>query len=491
MAKLRRSKLLISTQRSSISVTSKQTIVAQVRELFPVWKASVGQAAVMDRWYYNELIAADMPEMPEKTPQDLQSLQAASPTAWAKMIADSLSQDLIVDGVRQRDNGDDAPAYSLWQQNSMDGRQKALHDGVVRHGKAFNLVGRAVGRLDGKRTAFIRSKSALTFDAFYRDDFDEWPEFAIDANLQHNTDGSRVWRIDFYDEDAWHRLSCPDNDLSKMEYIDYEPHQMNVCPVVRFAPNLDLVGRSMGEIEPYITLFKRINQSTFDRLVVQRHGAFVIRWLAGIEAPATEAEKRAAALALSMTDLLMIPSEHGKAGSLPATPLDGYIRSRESDIRDLSGVSQTPSFHMLGLSDNVGADGLAAAEASHMRKADVWKISLGESHEASMRLGGYAAGNSDIAADFQSRVHWRDTTKQSFQSLAQGLGTLASQLGIPGEALWDRIPGWEQPDTERARQLQEEVRAQQQLEADLAAQQQADAAQQQGAVSSGNGAQSG
>ena len=485
MPTLRKTTKLISTQRLGDAPERKGSIAEQVSEIFQPWKQSTEKAAEMDRWYYNELAPGDLPILPRKTPTDIADLRAASPTGWAKMISDSLTQDFIVDGIRQRNNGDPAPAQRLWQQNSLDARQRPVHDGAIRHGKAFNLVGKAVGRLDGKPTAFIRGKSARSFDAFYRDDFDEWPEFALEGVMQLDEDGTKRWRFDFYDEGYWHRLTS-EVDGSKMTYIDYEPHEMGICPVVRAAPNIALDGRCIGEIEPYITLFKRINQSTMDRLVVQRFGAFIIRWLAGIAAPATKEERDAAALALSVTDLLIIPSEQGKAGALPATPLDGYIRSREADIRDLSAVSQTASFHMLGLSDNVGSEGLAAAEASHSRKGDLWKVSLGEFWEASTRLAGHAAGQPEIAADFESRVHWKDTTKQSFQSLAQGLGGLATQLGIPGEALWDRVPGWEQSDTEFAKRLRDALEAKAQMDADLEAERQGEIASKSAKATGGN-----
>jgi len=468
MVQPRTTRALVSTQRSELKVTRASSVVGQVSELFPLWRASCEEAKVYERWYRNNLTPRDLPKLPNKAGKDIKDLRDESPTSWAKMIADSLSQDFIADGIRMTASGDMSPAYQLWQRNGLDSRQKPVHDGVIRHGKAFNLIGSAVGRLDGKRTAFIRGKSALNCDAFFRDDFDEYPDVFIEGQLQTNVDGSKQWRIDFWDDVAHHWLSC-EQDGSKMEYITYEPHGMGLCPVVRAAGNIDLTGRTIGEIEPYITLFRRINQSTMDRLVVQRFGAFVVRWIAGIEEPETDELKRAAAIALSMTDLLVSGSGDTKFGSLPATPLDGYIKSREADIRDLSAVSQTASFHMLGLSDNVGAEGLAAAEASHARKGELWKISLGEFWETSLRLAGFAAGLPEVASDFESRMHWKDTRTQSFQSLAQGLGTLATQLGIPGEALWSRIPDWEAPDTVNAKRIATEMAAQAAVEAALAA----------------------
>lgn len=468
---------LIATQRPRPDRNG--TITALVSELFEPWRASCERAEGLERWYRNELKVEDVPRLPSRVRDDIKDLRDFSVTPWAKMIADSMSQDMIVDGIRQKNNGNAAPGTRLWQQNGLDARQKPLHDGVARHGKAFNLVGAAVGRLDRKRTAFIRGKSALTCDAFFRDDFDEYPDYFLEGHQVVNSDNTRGWALDFWDDGAHHWLTC-ELDGSKMTYIAYEPHDMQICPVVRFAPDIDLTGRVAGEIEPYITLYKRINQSTMDRLTVQRYGAFVIRWISGIDKPPTQAEADAAAIALSMTDLLMIPpgkdgNSSGRAGSLPATPLDGYIRSREADIRDLAATSHTPSFQMLGLSDNVGAEGLAAAKDAHDRKSNLWRTSLGESHEASMRLAGQAAGDDEIASDFESRVHWKNVRPHSFQSLAEGLGILADKLGIPGEVLWSRIDDWEEADTQQAKALAEQVKREEEMDAELAVQRQIEA----------------
>lgn len=466
MAKQISRRKLISSQRLDDSASSKTNIVAQAKELFPLLQESTERAAEWERWYRDEHDGhedSDLPVLPPNTPGSVEDLRDFSPTPWGKMISDGMSQDLILENVRQKSSGADAPGMRLWQQNGLDSRQKPVHDGAIRHGKAFNLIGKAYGRLDGLPTAFIRGKSALVSDAFFRDDFDEYPEFFMERHLQRDDDGSRRWRIDFFDDSRWHRLTC-EEDGSHWQYIDYEYHEMNICPVVRLAGNLDLNGRATGEIEPYVKLFKRINQGTMDRLVVQRHGAHLLRWISSaLQRPALDAEARAAAIALGLTDLMMLPPD-ASAGTFAGTPLDGYVSAREADVRDLSATSQTPSFHMLGLSDNVGAEGLAAAEASHMRKIELWKTAGGEFWETSLRLGGWAAGIPEIANDFESRAHWKDTSAQSFQSFAQGLQTLAEGLGIPGEVLWPRV--LEQPDIEQAKKLKlaEEAKAEEEAE---------------------------
>lgn len=488
MAEQKKRRRWISSQRLDDSASSKSGVLEQAKELFPLLKESVERAEEWERWYRSEHdrhTTTDLPVLPPNTPGSVEDLREFSPTPWGKMIADGMSQDLILENIRQKNSGADAPGMRLWQQNGLDARQKPVHDGAIRHGKAFNLIGKAVGRLDGKPTAFIRGKSALVADAFFRDDFDEFPEFYMERQLQRDADGTRRWRIDFLDDSRWHRLTCRE-DGSKWEYIEYEDHEMGICPVVRLAGNIDLTGRCTGEIEPYVKLFKRINQGTMDRLVVQRHGAHLLRWITGVAEPKTDKERnelRAAAQALGLTDLMMLPKD-ATAGTFAATQLDGYIKAREADIRDLSATSQTPSFHMLGLSDNVGAEGLAAAEASHMRKIELWKTAGGEFWETSVRLGGWAAGEQAIAEDFESRAHWKDTSAQSFQSLAQGLQSLAEGLGIPGEVLWPRV--LEQPDIERALKVRKREEAKAATEVEEAQARQIELQQAKGAPADGD-----
>ena len=466
MARLRRSKLLISTQKLGTSVTSKRSVVGQVKELFPIWIANRQRMQVLDAWLHCELTEEMLPVMPDKATDEFKRLRQTAPTPYGRLIVQSSSQNLIVDDIRMSAADASSPAYELWQRNGLDSRQVPVHEGALGLGQSYNLVLPAIGRLDGKPTAAIRGKSAIRALGFYRDDFDEYPEFFLEGEPQVDEDGTQRWRLDFYDDFAHHRLTC-EWDGTDMAYTDFEPHGMDLCPVVRFANTIDLDGRVVGEVAPFITVFARIDQDTQDRLVVQRWGAWAVRTIAGMNEPATDAEKAAARIALGIGDFMVSEDPKTKFGSLPATDMRPHLEARDRDVRDLAAVSQTPSYHLLGLSDNVGAEGLAAAEAAHMRKLDVRKQGFGNSWISSLRLGGHAMGNPEIANDFESRAHWKNTRTDSFQSLTQALGNLATSLGIPPELLVNRIPDWTQVDTAEMKRLVEKVKAEAQQDAEM------------------------
>ena len=52
-------------------------------------------------------------------------------------------------------------------------------------------------------------------------------------------------------------------------------------------------------------------------------------------------------------------------------------------------------------------------------------------------------------ADPASQVRWRDTESRALAATVDALGKMASQLDIPVQELWERIPGVTQQDIER------------------------------------------
>jgi hypothetical protein len=287
--------------------------------------------------------------------------------------------------------------------------------------------------------------------AFYEDPAaDDLPVVAIH---DLGTKGGRH-TVEVWDELAVWKCTKDGNDKN-WQATDPQIHDLGVCPVVRYCNSLDLEGRSDGEVEPYIPTAARIDQTTFDRLVVQRFASWVVRTIAGMTPP-TDADPETTKVRLRAEDLLIAEDPDTKFGSLPATQLDGFIAAQKADVHALAAVSQTPAHELLGDMVNLSAEALAAARASQTAKVEERKHLFGEAHEQMLRLAALAAGDTDGAQDFGAQVRWRDTEIRSLAQAADALGKLATMLGVPSEILWEKIPGFTDQDLERARVLAQE-----------------------------------
>lgn len=450
-----------------MTLLNKAGAIAMAREHFHEFLAQREAAQVSEDWIRGKNA---QPSKPLQATREYNELQDRAPTPWLGLVVTSVAQSLYVEGHRPKQGREDSAVWKrLWQANGMDARQIPVHRGALGHGLAFVKAKGGLNQLTGEKVTQFRGISALRMCAFYQDlVLDEFPMFTLEAEPE-KIDGNLGWRVYLTDEDAEYELVTASTDgKEKWTYITHETHAAGVPPVVRFANNLDLEGQSHSDIAPFIPLASRIDQDTFDRLIVQRFGSWKVRYIAGMAKPSTEEATRLQALALRVEDLLVSPSHETRFGTLDATDLEGFIKARDADIRDLAAVTQTPPHHLLGLSPNVSAEGLVEAQAGLMRKVDERKHLFGESWERVLRLGAHMSGMKDEAADFESQMLWKDTESRSLAQSADALGKLAQMLGVPFEMLWERIPGWTSKDTEDAKKILEEQRKADMLMQELA-----------------------
>lgn len=441
--------------------------ITLAREHFAEFLEQRETAMIADKWIRGE---NSRPSRPTDPTREYKELEARSPTPWLGLVVTAVAQSLYCEGHRPKDGREDSRVWKkLWQPNGMDSRQIALHRGALGHGVAFGRSRKGTSMLDGSDMIQMKGHSAMNMAAFYQDPaLDEYPMFAIAAEPEIIS-GSAGWRVFVTDEVADYELVTEDvRGQDKWTFIQHVRHDVGVTPIVRFANNPDLEGNTASDILPFIPIASRIDQDTFDRLIVQRFGSWKVRYIAGMAKPNSAEAARLQALALRVEDLLISENHETRFGTLDATPLDGYISARDADIRDLAAVTQTPPHHLLGLAPNVGVEGMVEAQAGLMRKVDERKHLFGESHERWLRLGAHMLGLEEEAKDFQSQIWWKDTESRSLAQSADALGKLASQLGVPYEMLWERIPGWTSKDTEDAKKLVEEAKAEAMLEQELA-----------------------
>lgn len=476
-------------------VTKQGTVLAQAKANMPAFLVQRARTIILDAWTRGEqdkltdradIGQFDLPNnwlpgiyKPASVNEEYNDLETRTPTPWAGLVVTSVAQMVYVDGVRAKNSQDNLKVWETWQRNEWDAWQISLHRAVVAHGVAFATVVPSKDPLTGDKMARMTAYSADKMSAFYDDPQDQWPAFAMRCEPTRDALGRKDgWMVFFYDETAIHRISCRGDgqDLADWTYIDHETHPFPVPPVVRYANRLDLNGRATGEVEPIIPMLRRIDQGTFDRLITQRFGAWKIRYIAGMAKPSKASDAQAEKLRLRIEDLLIAEDKDTKFGTLDSTDLNQFLATDSQDLRALSAISQTPPHHLLGVSSNLQAEALAAAEAGLLRKAGDFRTICGESHEKLLRLTALANGDETEASMFDMEVQWRDTESRSLVQTINALALAATGLKIPVEMLWSRIPGWTDQDTARAKALVESGDMIDAVMAALEADQQAEAA---------------
>ena len=405
--------------------------------------------------------------VPKEATKEYRMLVDQSRFNLMPLVVTTLAQNLYVDGYRAtgtngRPEGGNSPSWdSVWQPNRLDARQAALHRGAIKYGTSYATV------LPGDRAPVVTPWSPLWLTALYEDPInDEWPRYAMTVSdpmalqgrpLDHQISevlGGPTVRV--YDETHVYDVEV-DTRGNTIRAGAIGEHGLGVTPVVRYRGKIDDDGISLGEVEPLLPAQRQLNQTTFSLLMTTQYQAFRQRWATGMAIELDDDGNPLEPWNSSVQAVWQNESPDGRFGDFAETNLSGYLDSRDRSILFMSAVAQIPPHNMLagnGIS-NISAEALAALESAHRRNVTEHQTAFGESHEQLLRLGALAMGDPAGWEDTSAQVVWRDTTPRSLAQIADALGKLATLLGIPEEALWERIPGVTDQDIERWRALKE------------------------------------
>ncbi len=380
----------------------------------------------------------------------------ASQTNYLPLILDVYSQALKVKNF-YTSQSEESSAWQWWIRNQMNARQTGLHRAVLQYGTGYAITSRGEGNTPIISLASPRQMVTLYGESFYWPGeagvSTEWPMLA--AEIKHN-------RIRMWDEENvyffgarnapknatdWKQLTW--NSASNLEFIESRPHGIGNVPVVRYEDRMLLDGEEQhGIIEPLISMQKRLDMTNWEQGNTQWVSAFKQRYVIGW-APNEETSARMKA---SDTWWINADAQKVKAGQFEETDFTGYTEAKQATLRDMTAIAQIPP-QMAGANaiSNVSADGLASMENARDNKASEIRTSIGESHEQLLRLCAHIAGDDEAASDFSAEAAWQDLSSRSFAQWVDGLGKLATMLGIPAEALIEDIPGWSKEKVQRVK----------------------------------------
>ena len=360
----------------------------------------------------------------------------------------------------------------------MVARQTGLIRGVLEFGVSYTTVlpsMRPPGAGEGEPGAYIRCLSPRQMTALYGEPVewepgvtpvdDDWPIMALEIKDK---------AIRLYDEEKVHFIgvqNVPESALGwrdplysgygNFEYLESRRHDVGVCPVIRYRDRWLLNGEEQyGIIEPLINIQARVDETTYEMGATQYFTAFAQRWVAGWR-PQDELQ----ALTMAQGDVWYFSSKDVKVGQFDAGDVKGYIESKQSAVRDIASISQTPAQN-LGVDAlvNISEATLAGLEAGKDRKSAEIQTALGESFEQLLRTCAHITGDKDASMDYGAEVKWLDATARSFAQQVDGLVKLTTGLGLPDELAWEMVPGATKEWVERAIEIRdkqkEEIEAQ-------------------------------
>lgn len=410
----------------------------------------------------------DEPFCPDLATKEFRTLVDRAMTNMIPMLISAPAQALYVDSFRRKGQGmmdaADASEMEHFQRSRLDARQSAIYRAGIGHGVAYART--YISRNDGK--TYTKGLSPLQTITYYNDpatDLDPVAALYVGVWTKDNEPVKGVWY------DATHQTEVTFKDGVARAGASTR-HGASQCPITRFAPWLDLLGRPTGLVQSLMGPQDRFNQTILDLLVAQSYASFNVRTVTGMAPPMKmRYDEESGELVpvldregnpvpdeqrLSAARMLYAEDADTKFGTLPATSLDGFLASAEATLKHMSTISQVPPHFLLGQIANVSAEALQAAQTNLLRMVDEIQHAFGESWERVFRVALEMEGNAEGAMDYSGEVVWKDVGGQNIGQIGDALGKFAESLDIPKRGLWPRVPNVTQQELSEWSALRDE-----------------------------------
>lgn len=402
------------------------------------------------------------PFMPRKANREFQELVKRSIHNIIPLLIDAPTDALAVEGYRRPDVTGNPTEWKYWQSNRMDQRQALVHRAALECGQAYVSVRRSL--TDSKQPQIRVHPAIRTFAAFDDPLFDATPLYALIIE-QEPVGENGVGKGTYFDEKFQYEVEL--NSEGGYKLGKKVSHGMPVCPVVRFVPKMDLLGRAHGIVETVVQMQDKLNQMYLNLMIAQHYTGFAIRTATGL-APVEMIDEMGNPMygedgqplfippVIDPSTMLVSPNPETKFGQLPAAPTSDFMHSIELVIQHMCAVTETPPHYLLtGSLSNLSADALAAAESAFTRKVDEIRHAFGEGWEQVLRLCAFIAGDQKGYEIEDAQVQWAD---KGNRSLAQAVdaGLKLTQMGVPTTIVLSKVPGFTQQDIDEVAALLED-----------------------------------
>jgi hypothetical protein len=370
---------------------------------------------------------------------------------WCEIVVDAPVERLFVEGFRfGKDKPANNDARDIWQANGLDSESVMAHTEAVKGGRSYVLVGDdeygtgypsitvehasqvVVEHAPGNRRIRLAALKKWRDDPGFEYATLYLPERIYKWVTKEPTryapsDGAGKNWVPRAGEESWRNPTAP------------------LVPMVPLYNNPTMLGDGRSDLMPAIPLQDAINKELADMLVASEFAAFQQRVITGLEVesdkdPATgeDVPNRSMEQKAAVNRIWALENADAKVFSLPASDLGNYTKAIELLLQHLAAQTRTPPHYLLGQMVNVSGDALKAAETGLVAKVKRKQIDFSDSWEEAIRLALELHGGEQPEKPMNAETIWRDPEYRSEAEQVDAAVKLRT-LGVPLEALWERI----------------------------------------------------
>lgn len=229
------------------------------------------------------------------------------------------------------------------------------------------------------------------------------------------------------------------------------PNPLGSVPLVELPNQSRLDERPQSELRTVIPLQNTINTLWTQLMTASDERALPARVVTGMDRPVREILDPDTGEVIGEEDepinkfrsdrLLWLEKEGASIAEFSAADLRQFLEVISQAVEHIAAQTRTPATYLTGKLVNVNGETLSASESGLVTKATERQDHFGAGLREVMRLEALAAGERGRAESLAlGSVVWRDPQFRSDSQYADALVKLKS-IGIPDEALWERVPG--------------------------------------------------
>lgn len=346
---------------------------------------------------------------------------------------------LILTGFSVEDGGDDATdAWGIWKANRMDQQAGYVHQAALLYGDGYVIVWPGA---DGQPVLYPNDGDVMTvaYDS-------ENPGVILWAAKRWVADlKSKKVRLNMYYPDRIEKYisrSSIDTASDRAESYDVfeapgEPWPLSnpygAVPVFHFANDAPVGKFGRSELVDVIPIQNALNKEVMDLLVNSEFSALPQRVMTGIEADVDpDTGKPKAPFFATPGGVWTIGDPDAKGFEFTAGNVDQFLKPKESLLRDIAAVSDTPMHFLIPPSGEwPSGESLKTAESEFLAKVLDRQIAFGNRWEDVLA---FALRVASIDSDARLSALWKDPAPHSEADQAN-VAVLKSQVGVSNQQL--------------------------------------------------------